>query len=384
MKLPVILRLTLLMTGAVEASLRYNTYFDQWHTARLPDKATTAGVTYVTIAFAESSIFNWGGQYVPFVPIDQVRALFDAGTKVCLAVGGWGDNAGFTTALSTEQTRQTFAKNLAAELDRLGYDCVDIDYEYPGGNGADWKQVPNQAREFEIKAFPMLLSQVKTAIGDKELSIAVPGRQVDMIAFTDEQTNKIDKVVDHVNVMTYDLMNRRMNQTCHHTSIVDSAVSIDTYIERGIDASKLSLGIAFYAKWFTTAQGIECTSPIGCPTEMLEAADGSDTGLSGAVTFETSNYQDGGGWGVPPSFSTAMANGMTDEQNGGAWFWDAESRLFWTWDTPALIARKFTEIVESRGLGGVFAWSLTEDSHDWSHFRAMQEGVRGKSPRQYR
>jgi chitinase len=69
-------------------------------------------------------LFNWGGQYTPFIPLDQVRQLFEAGTKVCMAVGGWGDNAGFTTAMATDQTQQTFATNLSNELDRLGYDCV--------------------------------------------------------------------------------------------------------------------------------------------------------------------------------------------------------------------------------------------------------------------
>lgn len=174
--------------------------------------------------------------------------------------------------------------------------------------------------------------------------------------------------------MTYDLMNRRMNHTRHHTGVAGSMLAVDTYIERGIDAAKMSLGFAFYAKYFTTAAGVECTAPIGCLTEVLEAADGTDTGMSGAVTFEEANYQ--GAWGVPPSFNVAMENGVADEEHGGQWYWDAEARLFWTWDTPALIGRKFTEIVESRALGGVFAWSLAQDSHDWSHLKAMQEGVR--------
>lgn len=98
----------------------------RWHTASLPDKATTAGVTHVTTAFAESTLFNWGGQYTPFMPLDQVRALFDEGVQVCMAVGGWGDNAGFTSALATEETRATFATNLANEINRLGYDCVGM------------------------------------------------------------------------------------------------------------------------------------------------------------------------------------------------------------------------------------------------------------------
>ena len=72
-------------------------------------------MTNVITAFAESTIFNYGGHYTPFLALDQVRRLFDEGTSVCLAVGGWGDNAGFTTALATEQSRATFAKNLASE-----------------------------------------------------------------------------------------------------------------------------------------------------------------------------------------------------------------------------------------------------------------------------
>ena len=58
--------------------------------------------------------------------------------------------------------------------------------------------------------------------------------------------------------MTYDLMNRRMNRTHHHTSITGSTASIDRYIHRGVDASKMGLGIAFYAKYFTTSEGEDC------------------------------------------------------------------------------------------------------------------------------
>jgi chitinase len=190
---------------------------------------------------------------------------------------------------------------------------------------------------------------------------------------------EFEQLTSHVKVMTYDLMNRRMNATQHHSAVAGSAETIDTYIKRGMDAAKMGLGLAFYAKWFTTIEGVKCTKPIGCTTELLEAADGSDTGKSGAVTFEQANYAQA--QGVPPSFTTAMANGLVDEEHGGEWYWDADSRLFWTWDTPALIARKFTEIVESRGLGGVFAWSLAQDSHDWTHIKAMQKGVSGISGR---
>lgn len=189
--------------------------------ASRPAKDVTAGINYVITAFAPSTTFTSGSSYQPFMPLDQIRALFDKGTKVCMAVGGWGDTSGFSAGAATEETRNTYAKNLATTLTNLGYDCVgksnatcycgrlgfvllilsvDVDWEYPGGNGQDYKQVPNDKKVAEIETYPFLLQEIKAAIGDKELSIAVPGKVGDMIAFTAEQVPKIDKAVDFINV----------------------------------------------------------------------------------------------------------------------------------------------------------------------------------------
>lgn len=133
---------------AVSAAPRYVMYFDQyvqkshkpmyhdsvhplankisfrWHNKTLPSKEVTAGVNYVITAFAPAATFNTGTSYQPFTPLDKVRALFDQGTKVCMAIGGWGETAGFSTAAATADTRKTYAKNVATTLTNLGYDCV--------------------------------------------------------------------------------------------------------------------------------------------------------------------------------------------------------------------------------------------------------------------
>ena len=54
------------------------------------------------------------------MPLDQIRALFDEGTKVCMAIGGWGDTAGFSAGAATEESRKTYAKNVADTVQRLG------------------------------------------------------------------------------------------------------------------------------------------------------------------------------------------------------------------------------------------------------------------------
>ncbi|OAA75445.1 chitinase 18-11 [Akanthomyces lecanii RCEF 1005] len=356
-------------TTAAAAGPRNVMYFDQWHKTTLPPKDVTAGINYVITAFAPSTTFNWGSSYTPFMPLDDIRKLFDEGTKVCMAIGGWGDTSGFSTGAVSDESRKRYAKNVADALTALGYDCVDVDWEYPGGNGEDYKQNPNSGKVAEIETYPLLLNEIKAAIGDKELSIAVPGKEGDMIAFTAAQVPKIAAAVDFVNVMTYDLMNRRDTVTNHHSSVEGSLATIETYLARGMPAGKMNLGFAFYAKWFTTKDGATCDQPTGCPTAVLENPDGGDTGLSGAVTFEAENY--GGG-----AFLNAMTNGKPDTERGGQWYWDAAAKVYWTWDTPEFIAEKVAEIVKAKKLGGVMGWSLAQDSHDWSHLKALQSGLK--------
>lgn len=87
----------------------------------------------------------------------------------------------------------------ATALPRLTL-ATDIDWEYPGGNGQDYRQNPNSGKTDEITGYALFLKEVKAAIGSKELSIAVPGLERDMIAFTADQAPLINAAVDVVNV----------------------------------------------------------------------------------------------------------------------------------------------------------------------------------------
>ena len=60
------------------------------------------------------------------MPVSELRGLFDEGTKVCMAIGGWGDTVGFAAGARTDESRKTFAMNVATALDTLGYDCVGM------------------------------------------------------------------------------------------------------------------------------------------------------------------------------------------------------------------------------------------------------------------
>lgn len=279
---------------------------------------------------------------------------------------------------------------------------------------------------------------MKEAVAPKFVTVAVPALEHDMIAFyKSPSVTSIWAAVEFVNVMTYDMMMRRDTETKHHSSVLGSLAAIDRYLALGLPAAKINLGFAFYAKYFQTpANSTACsaTRGLGCPIVKAENDDGSDAGTSGSVTFEVANFNppkppanltvstDGtcgtgtaftcvglkaggeaeccsqyGYCGVEPahcgvgcqsqygrckgpdvsaSFLEAMEKGHLDEVEGGMWYWDAVAELFWTWDTAELIDRKFREIVLARGLGGVMAWSLAEDSAGWTRIKAIAEGIK--------
>lgn len=166
--------------------------------------------------------------------------------------------------------------------------------------------------------------------------------------------------------MTYDLMNRRDNITTHHTGISNSRVAIDTYLLNGIPADKVNLGFAFYVKWFKTDPLGDCIlRPVGCKTvEMEDPKTGRDLGMSGAFSWHDKVPEK-----LKKSFHRAVPNAQWDDD--GNYYWDVEENIFWSWDTPASIASKFPAIVQSRDLGGVFAWGLGEDANAFLNLRTL-------------
>ncbi|KAE9985058.1 hypothetical protein BLS_000085 [Venturia inaequalis] len=272
-------------------------YYDQYHTnltTLTPEIAS--GITHVIIAFIPSTNFTVANTsaFVPFESVSKVRTRFGNSTKVMIAIGGWGDTAGFSIGAKTNESRALFAKNVKKMLLETGANGVDLDWEYPAGNGADYKTNPNSNKTDEIITYPLLVQAISEAIGSSYLlSAAVPGLARDMIAYTTATGPAIFKYLDFVNLMSYDLMNRRDTVMKHHTSIADSITAVDLYTSIGLAPSKINLGIAFYAKWFAAAPNGTCdaASPLGCKTALLEdPVTGDDLGLAGAVTFEASNY----------------------------------------------------------------------------------------------
>ncbi|UNI24905.1 Chitinase [Purpureocillium takamizusanense] len=362
------------MAAAGAEALRCAMYLTGQHNVVPVDANLTADITHVVLAFMRSDTFNVDQsppQWPLFTTVDQVRPQFTPGTKIMIAIGGWGDSLGFEEAARDAKARDRWAGQVAAMVAQTGADGVDIDWEYPGGNRDDYKQVPNDKRKWEVDAFCRLLDALRASLGThKILSIAVPALERDLMAFAPSTVPRIIRSVDFINVMTYDMMNRRDTTVRHHSGVADSRDALQRYVDRGAPPAMLNLGLGYYVKWFMT-QDCDSDRPLGCRTQGLEDPDtGADTGKTAAFSWHDEVPSE-----LAESFARARSRGAYFE-DGSYGYWDEAERRWWSFDTPQTIERKLADVVGPFHAGGVFAWGIGEDAPDFAHLAATMAGTR--------
>jgi GH18 family chitinase len=81
-------------------------------------------ITHVELAFMPSSTFNemQPSEWPLFTTVEAVRSQFAPGTAIMVAIGGWGDTEGFSTAAATDSSRKLFARNVKTMVDYTGAD----------------------------------------------------------------------------------------------------------------------------------------------------------------------------------------------------------------------------------------------------------------------
>jgi hypothetical protein len=90
----------------------------------VPELPLVSRVTHVALAFMRSEVFNVPQQdkWPLFTSIADVRPKFATGTKMQVAIGGWGNTDGFSEAVKTNESRRLFAGNIKAMIDATGAD----------------------------------------------------------------------------------------------------------------------------------------------------------------------------------------------------------------------------------------------------------------------
>ena len=150
----------------------------------------------------------------------------------------------------------------------LVLDGIDLDWEFPVGNGPNYKEPGQENNPNERFWFVDLVYKLRVGLGkDKLLTSALPGKEVDLsLAFDDETVPALEKAIDFYNLMTYDLMNRRDDVSAHHSGGAGMLKTVKAYKDRGMKGEMMNVGFPMYAKWFEAGPDAACdeNKPTGC------------------------------------------------------------------------------------------------------------------------
>ncbi|MFD7524970.1 MULTISPECIES: glycoside hydrolase family 18 protein [Paenibacillus] len=271
-------------------------------------------------------------------------------TSIVLAVGGYGAD-GFSDA-SLQENRRTFTDNIIALVKELGLDGVDIDWEYPASDA--WGT--QKSRSEDTQNFTFLMKELREKLNqlphkNKKYILTFASGTQDWY-FKNVEVKKVEKYVDYINVMSYDLtgkwsdttgLNSNLYKDAENKSIdsVDSIVKL--YLSHHIDPAKLLLGVPAYSYGWedVKSDGDGAFSP-GKPIDI----DKTDLSYK---TIEK-KYMDKNGF-----------KRYFDEKAKAAYLYDGETFISYE-DKEAL--REKIAYIKANNLGGAMVWEYSQDADD--------------------
>ncbi|KJZ78172.1 Endochitinase 1 [Hirsutella minnesotensis 3608] len=261
--------------------------------------------------------------------------------KVLLSVGGWTYSSNFKNPASTPQGRDTFAKSCLELVKNLGFDGIDVDWEYPQNaeEASHFVQLLAAVRG-ELDAYAQNLGNCQRL----ELTVACPAgsqnyQKMDICA--------MDKLLDFWNLMAYDYAGSWDSISGHQANIYPSgdcpastpfstAAAVDYYVSQGVHPSKIVLGMPLYGRAFENTDG-----------------PGTPYNGTGDGTWERGVYD-------YKKLPLDGAEVCYDANIGASFCFDAQQRRLVTYDTPQVTASK-ADFIKQRGLGGVMWWESSAD-----------------------
>ncbi|MDC8772495.1 glycosyl hydrolase family 18 protein [Roseateles albus] len=296
--------------------------------------------------------------------------------KVLISLGGWTYSRGFSSAARPEN-RVAFVKScvdayIKGDLPVTDYaggpgaaagvfDGIDIDWEYPVACGLSCGAPEDKAN------FTALLAEFR-----KQLDAAKPG-----LLLTIAAPAGIDKIrvmdpaafhpsLDFINVMTYDFHGAFEPTTGFHSALYASPAdpstgdvrlynsndAIQAFLDRGVPAKKLNLGIGFYGRGWTNVPNVGnglYQPGVGAPGKY-------EKGIEDYRILKTLGY---------PSFVDAASRAQ----------WIYNGTTFWSFDTPVQITEKMNYL-KSKNLGGAFFWEFSGDDANSTLLKAISDGLK--------
>ncbi|MBV7505385.1 glycoside hydrolase family 18 [Bacillus sp. sid0103] len=268
--------------------------------------------------------------------------------KTLISVGGWSWSDNFSDVALTDQSRTIFADSCLQFILKYGFDGIDLDWEYPVAGG----EAGNSNRPEDKQNFTLLIKKIRETLdaqslkdGNTYLLTIAGGANKGYVANT--ELNLLQQYVDYIQLMTYDFhgswdtltginapLYRDPESRFSEFSVQDA---VQMYINSGVPANKLVMGIPFYGR-------------------VYNQVTNTNNGL----------YQSFTGGGSAVSYGQIEASYLN--KNAFTRFWEPDSKVPWLFNGSQFISYDDTEsigyktsLIKSMGLGGAMMWELSQD-----------------------
>ena len=226
-------------------------YYPDWLESTLPPQNIEfENLTHVIHAFASPQSNGNISYYQGMFNYGLAAATHNAGKKILLAFGGWGQSDGFAPLAADSLARNTFINNVVDLLNNNNYDGIDFDWEYPANitEGKNLTKLVKELRERFNQENPGWL-----------ISMAVSGGSYNAQYI---QFSEIVDYIDWFTLMGYDYHgswtvhsghNAPLYQPSNCTDGADDPGIVNLRVAKQVPGNKILLGVPFYGKEFDAA-----------------------------------------------------------------------------------------------------------------------------------
>lgn len=291
--------------------------------------------------------------------------------KVLPSIGGWTLSDPFFF-MHDDTIRNTFVQSVRDYIKVWKFfDGVDIDWEFPGGNGAN-PLLGDPGRDGEtyvrlLKDLRLMLDELELETDRKLLLTTAIGAGNDKIELVDY--NHAQKYLDSIFLMSYDFKGAWSNTNLgYQTNIyaplwnpsepytTDNAVR--TLLAQNVSADKIVVGVAMYGRGWTGVHDYTDNNPF----------TGKGSGpVHGTWEEGVVDYKQ-----IASEINQGRYTYSYDSVAKAASVFDAETQDLISYDSIDSVIDKAKYVVDSK-LGGLFAWEIDADNGDL--LNTMYEGL---------